>query len=117
MNIKVDNSTELLQLSVKNALLDKLRLQIEKDFTLANVPLTIPVNFESRSFIAVIREKVYYLLMEHFAEYLNLMYIIDVPEKEFQHIAVTNTVEVADQVTFLILKREYQKVWFKNTYK
>ena len=55
--------------------------------------------------------------MEHFAEYLNLLYIVDVPEREFQYIEVTDAVEVADQVTFLILKREYQKVWYRNKYK
>ncbi|WP_156894560.1 hypothetical protein [Maribacter sp. 1_2014MBL_MicDiv] len=44
------------------------------------------------------------------------MYIIDIPEKEFEHIQITDTVDVADQITFLILKREYKKVWYRNRY-
>lgn len=117
MKINVDNSTDLLQLSTDNLLIDKLQQQIEKDFILANVPLDMPLKFEPQSFVATILEKVYYLMMEHFTDYLNLLYIIDVPEKEFKHIKITDTVEVANQVTFLILKREYQKVWFRNMYK
>lgn len=117
MKIDVDNSNDLLQLTTDNLLIDKLQQQIEKDFMLANVPLNMPFKFEPHLFIAAILEKVYYLMMEHFTEYLNLLYIIDVSERDFQHIKITDTVEVANQVTFLILKREYQKVWFKNKYK
>ena len=55
-------------------------------------------------------------MMEHFSEYLNLLYVVDVPESQFKQIEITDAVEVADQMTFLILKREYQKVWYRNKY-
>ena len=117
MKLEVFNSPQLLHLAEDNLLVNNLVKQIDKDFSLANVKLNLPKNFESNSFISLLREKVYYLMMEHFSDYLNLLYIIDVPEREFKHIEITDTVEVANQVTFLILKREYQKVWFKNKYK
>ena len=65
---------------------------------------------------AVLLEKIYYLIMERFSEYLNLLYIVDVPEKAFKEIQVTDVVDVAEQVSFLILKREMQKVWLKTKY-
>jgi hypothetical protein len=64
----------------------------------------------------VIHEKVYVLIVEKFADYLNLLYIIDVPENTVKAIEAIDVVEVADEVTFLILKREWQKVWFKAKY-
>lgn len=116
MKINVDSSRQLVQVALSDSLFEKLVKQVEKDFILANIPLKITKTIDGISFIALIREKVYYLMMEHFAEYLNLMYIIDIPEKEFEHIKITDTVDVADQVTLLILKREYKKVWYRNRY-
>ena len=117
MNLNVDTSEQLMQVALDDLLFDKLMLQIEKDFVLANIPLGISNELNATQLIVLIKEKVYYLMMEHFAEYLNLMYIMDIPEKEFENIEVTDTVDVSDQVTFLILKREYKKVWYRNKYK
>ena len=52
--------------------------------------------------------------MERFDQYLNLMYAIDVPEREFKGINVTDAVEVATQVTFLLLRREWKKIEFRT---
>ncbi|SIQ22024.1 hypothetical protein [Maribacter ulvicola] len=116
MKLIVDNSEQLIQAALGNSLFSELKQQVEKDFVLANIPLQIPEILDHSDFIALIREKVYYLMMEHFAEYLNLMYIIDIPESAFHNIEITDTVDVADQITLLILKREYKKVWYRNRY-
>jgi hypothetical protein len=92
-------------------------LQLQKDFTLANNPLNIINDIKSEELIKVLVEKIYFLMMERFQDYLNVLYVIDIPEKEFQHIEVTDAVEVSEQMAFLILKREFQKVWFRNNYK
>lgn len=117
MNLNVDNSEQLMQVALDDLLFDKLMHQIEKDFVLVNIPLGISDRLNPIEFIALIKEKVYYLMMERFAEYLNLMYIIDIPETEFKNLEITDAVDVSDQVTFLILKREYKKVWYRNKYK
>ncbi|WP_339838563.1 hypothetical protein [uncultured Maribacter sp.] len=117
MELNVMNSNQLLVLANDSTLIEDLTYQIEKDFGLANISLKLPLKFDAQTFIAAIREKVYYLMMEHFSEYLNLLYVVDIPESQFQQIEITDAVEVADQMTFLILKREYQKVWYRNRYK
>ena len=116
MNLEVVNSGQLLNIASESLLIKELSTQLEKDFCLANIPLKFPLKFEPIEFISIIREKVYYLMMEHFSEYLNLLYVVDVPESQFKQIEITDAVEVADQMTFLILKREYQKVWYRNKY-
>lgn len=57
------------------------------------------------------------MIQYKFAEYLNLLYIIDVPENEIKQLDGSDLVILAEQVAFLILKREWQKVWFRNYYK
>ena len=106
-----------MELSGNQALYESLVLQLQKDFTLANNPLNITSDIKSEELIKVLVEKIYFLMMERFQDYLNVLYVIDIPEKEFQNIDITDTVEVSGQMAFLILKREFQKVWFRNKYK
>ena len=117
MNLEVVNSGQLLKIASESLLIKELSTQVEKDFCLANISLKLPLDFEPHAFISTIQEKVYYLMMEHFSEYLNLLYVVDVPESQFKYIEITDAVEAADQMTFLILKREYQKVWYRDKYK
>lgn len=109
-------SLELLQYAASLALYEKLVLQLKKDFALANITLDLAEDISPKSLKTTLKEKIYVLLMERFPDYLNLLYIIDVPEKSFSAIKSTNVVEVAEGVSFLILKREWQKVWLKKTY-
>lgn len=106
----------LLKHAQNESLYEKLITQLEKDFTLANIDIDISVAIEPIDLKTILHEKIYRLILEKFDEYLNLLYIIDVPERAFKEIKVTDVVEVAEQVTFLVLKRELQKVWLKVKY-
>ena len=63
-----------------------------------------------------LHEKIYRLIQYKFAEYLNLLYIIDVPEDQVKRLDGSDIMELSQQVAFLILKREWMKVWFRNRY-
>ena len=110
------NSTALLQEAASQQLYRNLVKQLIKDFDLASISHGFGEGMDPAGLSDELKERVYFLLLEHFPEYLNLMYIIDVPEKAFRHIEVSDAVEVAEQVAFLILKREWQKVWYKAKY-
>lgn len=110
------NSDELIHTAQKEQLYGKLVAQLEKDFGLANVPIDFSLDITPHDLKAILHEKLYNLILEKFTDYLNLLYIVDVPEKALKEIRVTDVVEVAEQVSFLVLKREWQKVWFKTKY-
>ena len=111
-------NTDLLltQASVENLYL-KLVEQINKDFNLANEGIDFPMSIAPEELKIQLHEKIYRLIQYKFAEYLNLLYIIDVPENEIKQLDGSDIVELAGQVSFLILKREWQKVWFRNNYR
>ncbi len=111
-----NTSLELLQYAASIALYEKLVVQLKKDLALANITLDLPDGISPLALKTILKEKIYFLLLECFPEYLNLLYIIDVPEKAFSSIKSTNVVDVADGVSFLILKREWQKVCLKQAY-
>ncbi|WP_242092582.1 hypothetical protein [Aestuariivivens sediminicola] len=97
-------------------LYEKLVVQLNKDFLLANIDLGFDENILPQSLKLLLKETIYRLIQEKFADYLNLLYIIDVPEKQIRSLSGEDMAELSEQVTFLILRREWQKVWYRNKY-
>lgn len=116
MYLAPQNTEELLSTALQDNLYIKLIEQLNKDFTLANEDLSVAINSNPQNLIDVLHEKIYYLIQNKFAEYLNLLYIIDVPEEQIKKLNGCDILELSKQVSFLILKREWQKVWFRNKY-
>ena len=92
----------------------KLVFQLNKDFLRANVDLSFHDEVLPSSLKLVLPETIYTMIQEKFADYLNLLYIIDVSEKQVKALDGGDPLELAEAVSFLILKREWQKVWFRN---
>lgn len=101
----------------KEALYVKLIEQLNKDFNLANEGVNFPLSISPEELKIQLHEKIYRLIQYKFAEYLNLLYIIDVSEEQIKQLDGSDLVVLAEQVSFLILKREWQKVWFRNKYR
>lgn len=106
----------LIEEANQSDLYQKLIQQINKDFLLANVDLDFHEAILPTSLKLLLHETVYNLIQEKFTSYLNLLYIIDVPEKQIKALDGNDTLKLAEDVTFLILKREWQKVWYKSQY-
>ncbi len=94
----------------------KLIDQLNKDFNLANEAVDFPQSTTPEELKVQLHEKIYRLIQYRFAEYLNLLYIIDVSEDQVKQLDGSDMVELSRNVAFLILKREWQKVWFRNRY-
>jgi len=110
-------NTDLLLIEAQNEnLYLKLIEQLNKDFNLANEGVDFPMSISPNELKIQLQEKMYRLIQYKFAEYLNLLYIIDVAEDEVKKLDGSDIVELSGQVAFLILKREWKKVWFRNKY-
>jgi rRNA pseudouridine-1189 N-methylase Emg1 (Nep1/Mra1 family) len=94
----------------------KLIQQLNKDFLYANIDLDLEEEILPNSLKLILHETVYRLIQEKFADYLNLLYIIDVSEEKIKSLNGDDTLLLSEEVSFLILQREWQKVWFKNKY-
>lgn len=108
------NTDLLLAEAQKEALYVKLIEQLNKDFTYANESVDFDKTITPVDLKIHLHEKIYKLIQYKFAEYLNLLYIIDVSEEQVRQLDGSDLVDLSEQVTFLILKREWQKVWFRN---
>jgi hypothetical protein len=110
------NTDQIFIQSIEQNLYLKLIEQLNKDFNLANEPIDLHLEIQPKELNNQLVEKIYRLIQYKFAEYLNLLYIIDVPEDIIKKLDGSDIATLSEQVAFLILKREWMKVWFRNNY-
>ena len=110
------STDELLSEAEKENLYSKLIEQINKDFNFANEAVDFPQSTTPQELKVQLHEKIYRLIQYKYAELLNLLYIIDVPEENIKQLDGSDTVELSEQIAFLVLKREWMKVWFRNRF-
>jgi hypothetical protein len=108
------NTDILLSEATNENLYLKLIEQINKDFNLANESIDLPLGIQPEELKLILHEKIYRMIQYKFAEYLNLLYIVDVPEDQVKQLDGSDIAELSKQVAFLVLKREWMKVWFRN---
>lgn len=111
------NTDLLLSEAESENLYLKLIEQMNKDFNLANEGIDFPMSISPNELKIQLHEKIYRLIQYKFAEYLNLLYIIDVSEDQVKKLDGSDIVILSEQVAYLILRREWQKVWFRNKYR
>jgi len=116
MDFNFADVNTLLANSLEKGLYQKLLIQLKKDFDLAAIPIPITPDLATAKVKTILQEKIYFLLLEKFDEYQNLLYIIDVPEKGTKNTHQKDAVDLAKEITFIILKREFKKVWFRREY-
>ena len=113
--MKLPISFESLIVSAEqHGLYKDLIRQLNKDLRSANVHLEFNDEALPTSLKLLLEETIHGLIHSRFDTYLNLLYIIDVPEHEVRMLGGHEAHLLAGKVTFLILKREWQKVWYRK---
>lgn len=110
------NTDQLLSEAEKENLYAKLIEQLNKDFNFANEAIDFPQSTSPYELKVQLHEKIYRLIQYKYTELLNLLYIIDVPEENIKQLQGMDTAELSEQIAYLILRREWMKVWFRNRY-
>lgn len=104
---------ELLAIAQNETLYEALIHQLNKDFS-GIIDLAIPLSLAPIELKNILSKHIEYLLLKDIAGYQNLLYRIDISEKKIKSIETTKIESYVESVVFLILKREWQKVWFRN---
>lgn len=108
------NTEELLNSIAIENLTVQLIVQLNKDFQLANVAGSFDLNASPTQLKKELFAILLHLINNHYDDYLNLLYRIDVPESELAKLKNDNLTTSIEEISYLVLKREYQKVWFKQ---
>ena len=112
-----ENSLDLLEYSNKHKLYIKLIKQLNKDFNLANFNFHLSEDSNPIDLKTTLNKAVKDLLIYDSNTYNALLYRVDVSEEALR---INKSIDVdshSEYVTFLILKRVWKKVWFREKYK
>ncbi len=107
-----ENSFQFLSEIPENYLYIKLIEQLNKDFQMTGIEDNFALETPPKLLISQLKNSIYKLINSNYSEYLNLMYRIDVSENQLKKIDVSDI----EQIVYLILKREWQKVWIRSKF-
>ncbi|SDG62900.1 hypothetical protein [Winogradskyella thalassocola] len=93
-----------------------LIIQLNKDLLYANIDLEFDQETLPTSLKLIFQDTVFNLINSKFSDYLNLLYIVDVSEAKIRSLDGSDILKLSEEVTFIILQREWQKVWYKSKY-
>lgn len=116
MGQEVIHINQLLANAVDKQLYESLVKQINKDFLLANLEVSVEENCTPEILVKQLGVIITELINNEFDSFLNLLYRVDLSENEIKQLATGNQEKYIASVSFLILKREWQKVWFRKNY-
>jgi hypothetical protein len=91
-----------------------LIVQLNKDFQLSNLNEHIEEETSPEQLVEIIGNILKSLITDNYEGYSNFLYRVDVAETDLNKLNYNNLDQLVLQVTYAVLKREYQKVWFKN---
>ena len=107
-----DTSFQFLSEIPENDLYIKLIEQLNKDFQMTGIEEQFSLETTPKFLISQLQNSIYKLINSNYSEYLNLMYRIDVSENQLKKIDVLDV----EQIGYVILKREWQKVWIRSKF-
>ncbi|MBQ4818811.1 hypothetical protein [Aquimarina sp. MMG016] len=88
-------------------------LQIQKDLNRSGIDYNIK-NSKPKDLFREIQSLLVEKLQYSFNEYVSFLYAVDVSENEVRKGNLEDIQDIAEYATYLILKREWQKVWYRN---
>lgn len=111
-----DNKNILLSLSDVNnlELLQKLIVQLNKDSKMSGLDWYFDLTLKPEDLFKSLEEKIRNTLIEDPGLFSNLMYRIDISEEHIIKQSGFDLVETTNNIALMIIKREWQKVWFRN---
>jgi hypothetical protein len=113
---EICHTSQLLNNAINVNLYDDLLQQINKDLMLANLKMAISLDCTPKVLIVELNNLVEHLINNEFDSFLNFLYRIDLSEDKIIHLSKNNQEIYIGSISFLILKREWKKVWFRRTY-
>ncbi|MFD2563957.1 hypothetical protein [Aquimarina rubra] len=106
---------QLMEQVSESDLYPQLITQLQKDLNRAGIDYEVNQNANPKELFVEIEQLLLEKLNNAFNDFLNLLYAVDVSERDIKNCQSDESTVIAKYATFLILKREWQKVCFRNT--
>ena len=114
MKSEMSEGLVLLESISEKHLYADLITQMNKDFMLSGVKVEFDLNSSPEELVQTLRNKIHHLIVNDFNDFLNLLYVVDISEFEIKKLDTENAGKLVDELTVLLLKRLWKKVWYRN---
>ncbi len=111
-----NDSDSLLLIVSQKGLFQDLLDQIRKDFELAGLSISIENTIKSDELPTLLYSSIQQLVLHNFEGYLQLLYRVDIPERSMRSDEIQDVNRIAKKATFLILRREWEKVYYRDKF-
>jgi len=108
--------SQILQEANQQDLYQNLIDQLNKDFNLSALAISIPSQISSNELVVQLLAIVDNLVHTNFEGFLSFLYRIDVSEQQVRSLPKEDFEQFKQEVSYLILKREWMKVWYRKKY-
>lgn len=95
-------------------LLPNLVRQLNKDADLSGAGFKFEESVKAEQLVLQLYDFLLHFMTNDFRNYLSFLYRVDISENSLREIKEIEPKSIAEKVTFLVLKREWQKVSFRN---
>lgn len=111
-----NDSNSLVVMISQKGLFQNLLEQIRKDFELSGLSISLENGIKASELPTRLYTRIHQLILTNFEAYLQLLYRVDVPESSMQTSGTQNTEDFAKKATLLLLKREWEKVYYRELF-
>jgi len=115
MLLNIQDSLQLVTEIRQKELLVNLILQLNKDFSMVGLELDLSKESAPEIVVNYLEAYLLELIKKDFNTLVNLLYRIDISEKLVKEIKEVEIEIISKKIAILILRKEWQKVWFKST--
>jgi len=109
-----NDAIQLIDEIKSQELFQDLIVQLNKDADLSGLDVHFTSSTTSEKLVKDLYDVLLNLMTYDFSTYLSFLYRIDLSEHTVKSIQETEPKQIAKLVTLLVLKREWQKVAFRN---
>ncbi|MDG1379395.1 MAG: hypothetical protein P8P73_05275 [Flavobacteriaceae bacterium] len=110
------NIVELINQLYHNRLYKALKRQLKKDFIVAGIDHDFDNEIYPIDLVEFLQKVMSNLIRNENTYYLKLLYVTDISENKISELRGSNSLRPLEQVTYFILRGEWQKVWYRNKY-
>ncbi len=114
MKPDLSESLVLLESISDQHLYTSLIAQLNKDFMLAGIGESFDQDLSPQKLVTEVRSSIHDLIRDDFNDFLNLLYVVDISEYKVRQLDTSKPEILADEITPILLKRLWKKVWLKN---
>lgn len=111
------NSMAVLDHATANNFYAKLLAQLQKDLHRTNLDLEIAEDMAPEALKNTLQTFIGKLLELQYEQLFQFLYVVDVSEQDMLRITRESHTNLSELCTLLVLKRTWQKVWYRNIFR